>query len=144
LGSSDQAQFRSSAELREVLDVVLRAVDRDPDIGPRLRAAAAPLRFELTDPELMLTVEPAENGCLQWDFDESSEVKPKLRLSMTSDFANRLLQGRENPALAIVRGRLKTRVEDVAAALRFFGGAGPLYGCYRKIVVDRYPHLAVD
>jgi hypothetical protein len=144
LGSSEQSQVRSSAELREVLDVVLRAVDRDPEIGPRLRAAAAPLRFELTDPELTLTVQPAENGCLKWDFDASSEIKPKLRLTMTSDFANRLLQGRENPALAIVRGRLKTRVEDAAAAMRFFGGAGPLFTRYREIVVDRYPHLAVD
>lgn len=142
--STPQAHFRSAAELREVLDTVLRAVDGDPEAGPRLRAAAAPLRFEFTEPALTLTVVPAEDGCLIWDFSADSRLRPKLRLCMESDFGNRLLQGRENPALAIVRGRLKTRVEDAAAAIRFFGSARPLFARYRQVVAERYPHLAVD
>jgi len=144
MSASPQAHIRSAAELREVLDAVLQAVDADPEIGPRLRAAAAPLRFEFSDPELILTVTPAEHGCLAWDFSDALDVKPKLQLSMDSDFGNRLLQGRENPAIAIVRGRLRTRVEDAAVALRFFGSAAPLFARYREIVAERYPHLAVD
>ena len=69
---------------------------------------------------------------------------PKLRLSMDSGFANRLLQGRENPAIAIARGRLRTTVDDAGAALRFFGAAKPLFARYREIVVEKYPHLAID
>ena len=98
--SIPQAHVRSAAELRELLDAVLRAVNRDPDAGPRLRSAAAPLRFEFTDPELTLTVTPAADGGLAWDFSEDTEVRPRLRLSMEADFANRLLQGRESPAVA--------------------------------------------
>ena len=34
-------------ELKDILDTVLREIDDDPDDGPRLRAAAAPLRLEV-------------------------------------------------------------------------------------------------
>ena len=36
-------------ELKEILDTVLREIDEDPDDGPRLSAAAAPLRIEFPD-----------------------------------------------------------------------------------------------
>ena len=41
-----EVRFRSAKELREILDAVMKAVDADPEAGPRLRAAAAPLRFD--------------------------------------------------------------------------------------------------
>ena len=63
---------------------------------------------------------------------------------MDSDFANRLLQGRENPAIAIARGRLRTTVVDAGAALRFFPAAKPLFSRYRAVVAEKYPHLAID
>jgi hypothetical protein len=63
---------------------------------------------------------------------------------MESAVANRVFQGRENPAIAIARGRLHTRVEDAGAALRFFPAAKPLFSRYRELVSQKYPHLAVD
>jgi hypothetical protein len=63
---------------------------------------------------------------------------------MDSEFANRLLQGRENPAIAIARGRLRTKVDDAGAVLRFFPAVKPVFTRYREIVSDRYPHLALD
>jgi hypothetical protein len=137
--------FRSAKELREILDAVLRAVDADPDDGPRLRSVGAPMQFEFTDLKLVLNLSPAESGrhCFRWDFRRAG-AHPKLRLSMDSEFANRLLQGRENPAIAIARGRLRTKIEDVGAALSFFPAAKPLFSRYREIVDEKYPHLAVD
>jgi hypothetical protein len=63
---------------------------------------------------------------------------------MQSDVANRVFQGRENPAIAIARGRLRTSVQDAGAALRFFPAAKPLFSRYREIVAEKYPHLSVD
>jgi hypothetical protein len=133
-------------ELKEILDAVLREIDVDPDDGPRLSAAAAPLRIEFPDVNLVLNVSRAERGrhCLSWNFSSRSALKPKLRLSMESGVANRVFQGRENPAIAIARGRLRTRVEDAGAALRFFPAAKPLFSRYREVVAARYPHLAID
>jgi hypothetical protein len=133
-------------ELKQILDSVLKDIDRDPDDGPRLRAAAAPLRIEFPDVQLVLNVSRDEGGrhCLKWNFSSRSDVKPKLRLTMESTVANRVFQGRENPAIAIARGRLRTRVEDAGAALRFFPAAKPLFSRYRELVAEKYPHLAID
>jgi len=133
-------------ELKQILNTVLKEIDKDPEDGPRLSAAAAPLRIEITDLQLTLNVSRAAGGrhCLAWDFSTDSPVKPKLRLSMDSSVANRLLQGRENPAIAIARGRLRTRVEDAGVALRFFPAAKPLFSRYRELVSEKYPHLAVE
>jgi len=133
-------------ELKDILDTVLRDIDRDPDDGPRLRAAAAPLRLEFPDLKLVVNVSRDDGGrhCLRWNFSQRSKTEPKLRLSMESAVANRVLQGRENPAIAIARGRLRTNVEDAGAALRFFPAAKPLFSRYREVVAEKYPHLAVD
>lgn len=138
--------FRSAKELREILDAVLREIEEDPEDGPRLRAAAAPLRFEFTDLKLVLNVSPADGAlhCLSWNFVRRASDHPKLSLAMDSEFANRLLQGRENPAIAIARGRLRTSVSDAGAALRFFPAAKPLFSRYRELVSSKYPHLAID
>jgi hypothetical protein len=143
--ASKTSGFRSAKELREVLDAALRAVDADPEAGQRMRSCTAPMQFEFTDLKLVLNLSPAEPGShyLRWDF-ERAGAQPKLRLSMDSDFANRLLQGRENPAIAIARGRMKPKIEDVGAALAFFPAVEPLFTSYREIVAEKYPHLALD
>lgn len=132
--------------LKDILDTVLREIDRDPDDGPRLRAAAAPLRIEFPDLKLVVNVSRDDGGrhCLRWDFSQRSRTHAKLRLSMESTVANRVFQGRENPAIAIARGRMRTNIEDAAAALRFFPAAKPLFSRYRELVSEKYPHLAVD
>jgi hypothetical protein len=132
--------------LKDILDTVLSEIDTDPDDGPRLRAAAAPLRIEFPDLKLVVNVSRDEGGrhCLRWNFSQRERVHPKLRLSMESAVANRVFQGRENPAIAIARGRLRTNIEDAGAALRFFPAAKPLFSRYRQLVSEKYPHLAVD
>jgi hypothetical protein len=133
-------------ELKDILNTVLREIDDDPDDGPRLRAAAAPLRLEFPDLKLALNVSRSEQAKhnLRWDFSRRTRINPKLRLSMQSDVANRVFQGRENPAIAIARGRLRTNIEDAGAALRFFPAAKPLFTAYRELISEKYPHLAVD
>ena len=132
-------------ELKDILNTVLREIDRDPDDGPRLRAAAAPLRMEFPDLKLVVNVSRDDGKhCLRWDFSRRSKAHPKLKISMESQVANRVFQGRESPAIAIARGRLRTNIEDAGAALRFFPATKPLFSRYRELVSEKYPHLAVD
>jgi hypothetical protein len=144
-GSGPGAKL-TKKELKQILDAVLREIDQDPEDGPRLGAAAAPLRIEFPDLHLVLNISRADLGrhCLEWNFSTRSKAKPKLRLSMESAVANRVFQGRENPAIAIARGRLRTSVEDAGAALRFFPAAKPLFSRYRALISEKYPHLALD
>jgi hypothetical protein len=140
------AEALTKKELKDILNTVLGEIDTDPDDGPRLRAAAAPLRMEFPDLKLVVNVSRDDGGrhCLSWNFSQRSRVHPKLRLSMESAVANRVFQGRENPAIAIARGRMRTNIEDAGAALRFFPAAKPLFSRYRQVVSEKYPHLAVD
>lgn len=140
------ADALTKKELKEILNAVLREIDDDPEEGPRLRAAAAPLRIEFPDLKLVINVRADDRGkhCLRWDFSRKVVAAPKLRLSMESTVANRVFQGRENPAIAIARGRLRTKVEDAGAAIRFFPAAKPLFSRYRELVSEKYPHLTVD
>ena len=140
------AEALTKKELKDILNAVLREIDVDPDDGPRLRAAAAPLRIEFPDLKLVVNVRADDRGkhCLRWDFSRKAGAPPKLRLSMESAVANRVFQGRENPAIAIARGRMRTKVEDAGAAIRFFPAAKPLFSRYRELVSEKYPHLTVD
>jgi hypothetical protein len=141
--AASEAAFRSAKELREILDAVMREVDRDPAAG-RLRSAAGPIRFDFPDLKLSLNISASDRGgSLRWDFTRRRS-RPKLELRMESAFANRFLQGRENPAIAIARGRLRATVDDAGAALSFFGAAKPLFSRYREVIAERYPHLSID
>jgi SCP-2 sterol transfer family len=134
----------SARELRKILDEVMKEIDEDPDDGSRMRAAAAPFRLEITDLDLALNISRGDGGHLSWDFKKRSKAKPKLGLRMDSEVANRVLQGRENPAIAIARGRLQTTVVDPGSAVRLFPAVKPLFVRYRDLVSEKYPHLAVD
>lgn len=139
------ATFKSKKELRKLLDEVLSEVESGGDSSSRMRTLASPLQFEFTDLKLFLNIGPTEpDGGLRWDFKPKSKTKPKLRLAMSSEVANRLFQGRENPAIAIARGRVRPKVSDHAAALAFFPAARPMFACYREVVAEKYPHLTID
>lgn len=140
------AGFRSARQMRSLLDAVLSDIDIDPEDGPRLRAAAAPLRLEFTDLKLKVDISAAqaEGHCLDWSFSKRSRVKPGLHLTMDSTVGNRFLQGRENPAIALVRGRMQASTSDAAAAVRFFPAAKPLFAHYRKMIERDYPQMLLD
>jgi hypothetical protein len=138
-------EFRSKKELRALLDEVLTEMDADIDSASRMQALATPLQFEFTDLKLILNIGPHDpGGALRWDFKRRSRTKPKLRLAMSSEVANRVFQGRENPAIAIARGRVRPKVSDHTAALAFFPAARPMFTCYREVVAEKYPHLTID
>jgi len=140
------AGFRSARQMRRLLDDVLTDIDDDPEDGPRLRAAAAPLRLEFTDLKLRVDISAADrqDHCLAWSFSKRSQVKPGLHLTMDSTVGNRFLQGRENPAIALVRGRIRASSSDASAAVRFFPAAKPLFEHYRKMLERDYPQMLLD
>jgi hypothetical protein len=133
----------SAKELRQILDEVMRSIDRDPEAAGRLSGAASPLRFEFTDLRLALNIEPDAGGHVNWNFAQRVTGKARVRLAMDSDVANRFLQGEENAAIAIARGRLRASATDPRAVLTVFPAVRPLFSRYREVVAERYPHLAV-
>jgi hypothetical protein len=139
------AEFNSSKEFREVMDRIFTMMDTDPDMGPKLRAADTPQRFEFTDFDLVVNIRAAatgEDGNLYWEWTDEVDWKPRVQMAMSSETANRYFQGKENVAIAIARRKIKTG-GDVKAALALIPVTKPIYARYREVVETEYPHLKV-
>ena len=74
---------------------------------------------------------------------EAPAWKPTVILEMSSEVANRYLQGRENIAIAIARGMIRASC-DVRAALNLLPISRQLSACYREVLERDYPHLLLD
>jgi hypothetical protein len=139
------AEFRSPKEFREVMDKVFGLMDADPDMGPKLRDADVPQRFEFTDVDLVVNIraaEAGEDGNLHWEWTDDVDWDPKVRMAMSSETANRYFQGKENVPIALARRRIKAG-GDVKAALSLIPVTKPVYEQYSALVEAEYPHLRV-
>ena len=137
------AEFRSPKEFREVMDRVFGMMDEDAEMGPRLRDADVPQRFEFTDVDMVVNIRaarPGEDGNLRWEWTDDVDWEPKVQMTMSSETANRYFQGKENVAMAIARRRIKAG-GDVKAALSLIPITKPVYGRYSALVDAEYPHL---
>ncbi|MGZ6707169.1 MAG: hypothetical protein ACXVFN_09515 [Solirubrobacteraceae bacterium] len=139
------AEFRSPEEFHEVIDKTFAMMDADPEMGPSLRDAEVPQRFEFSDLDLVVNIRGArggEEGTLHWEWSDDVDWEPRVKMTMTSVTANRYFQGRENVAIAIARRRIKAG-GDVKAALSIIPITKPIYVRYRDMVASEYPHLKV-
>jgi hypothetical protein len=137
------AEFASSQEFREVMDRVFALMSDDEDMGPKLRDADVPQRFEFDDFDLVVNVRAGhadEQANLHWEWTDDVDWKPKVKMTMSSQTANKYFQGKENIPIAIARRRIKTG-GDVKAALSIIPITKPIYERYRALVQAEYPHL---
>jgi hypothetical protein len=136
-------QFSSAKEFREVMDKTFSLMSEDPDMGPKLRDADVPQRFEFPDLDLVMNIRAAqdgEEGNLHWEWTDDVDWSPKVKMTMSSETANKYFQGKENVAMAIARRRIKTG-GDVKAALALIPITKPLEAMYADMIAADYPHL---
>ncbi len=114
------ASFDSPREFKAVMDRVFAMMDEDPAMGPELRDADVPMRYEFEDVDLVVN----------------------MKTAMASETANQYFQGKENIALAIARRRIKSG-GDVKAALALMPITKPVFAQYRAMLQAEYPHLVV-
>ena len=128
-----------------MMDKIFALMDGDPDMGPQLRDADVPQRFEFEDLDLVVNVRaatPDEDANIVWAWSDDVDWEPKVKMAMSSETANRYFQGKENVAMAIARRRIKAG-GDVKAALALMPITKPIFGHYRELVEREYPHLVL-
>ena len=139
------ARFTSPELFQEVMDQVFALMDVDPQMGPQLRDADVPQRFEFEDLDLVVNIRaarPGEDGTLYWEWSDEVDWEPRVRMTMSSETANRYFQGKENVAVALARRRIKSG-GDVKAALKLIPITKPVYAQYREYLRQEHPHLLV-
>jgi hypothetical protein len=137
--------FGSDDEFVEVMNRTFAMMSEDAQMGPRLRAADVPQRFEFTDLDLVVNIRASrdgEDGNLTWEWTDEVDWEPRVSMTMSSETANRYFQGKENIAMAIARRRIKTG-GDVKAALEIMPITKPIFARYTELVSAEYPHLRV-
>jgi hypothetical protein len=135
--------FESNTEFRQVMDRTFALMSDDPDMGPRLRAADVPQRFEFPDADLVVNVRAGragEDDNLHWEWTDEVDWEPRVQMTMSTETANRYFQGKENVAMAIARRRIKTG-GDVRAALEILPLTKPVFERYTAMIRAEYPHL---
>jgi hypothetical protein len=134
--------FKSPDEFRDVMDRVFELMSTDPEMGPKLRDAETPQRFEFPDVDMVVNVTagPGDAENLIWEWSDDIDWDPEVEMRMSSDVANRYFQGKENVAMAIARRRIKTS-GNVKKALALIPITKPVYKQYRDMLEEEYPHL---
>jgi hypothetical protein len=136
--------FKSADEFREVIGRAFELMSRDPDMGPKLRDADTPQRFEFPDLDLVVNVTAAgaNDGAdhLTWVWSDDVAWEPEVVMTMDSSVANRYFQGKENIAMAVARRRIKTS-GNVKKALALVPVTKPVFRLYREMLEREYPHL---
>jgi hypothetical protein len=133
--------FRSADECREVIGRAFELMSADPDMGPKLRDADTPQRWEFPDLDLVVNVAAGDSQNLVWEWTEDVAWEPEVTMTMDSGVANRYFQGKENIAMAIARRRIKT-TGNVKKALALVPITKPVFKLYREMLETDYPHLA--
>src|SRR5215204_959106 len=137
------ASFESAKELREAMDAVFSMMSEDPEMGPKLRDADTPQRFEFSDFDEVVNIRAAregEDGNLHWEWSDDVDWDSKVQMTMSSDVANRYFQGKENVTIAVARRRIKTG-GDFKAALALIPITKPIYKQYRAYLQREKEHL---
>lgn len=136
-------ELASAKEFKAVMDRVFAIMSESPEMGPALRDADVPQRFEFSDVDLVVNIRAArdgETGCLHWEWTDGIDWEPRVRMEMSSVTAVKYFQGKENIAMAIARRRIKTG-GDVKASLALIPITKPVYALFRSVLEAEYPHL---
>ena len=136
---------KNAKEFREVMDRVFEMMSTDPDMGPKLRDADTPQRFEFSDFDAVVNIRATrgdEEGNLYWEWSDDVDWDSKVQMTMSSEVANRYFQGKENVPMAVARRRIKSG-GDVKAALALMPVTKPVFAQYRAMLEAEYPHLVV-
>lgn len=135
-------EFASTKEFKSAMDAIFTMMSEDPDMGPKLRDADVPQRFDFDDLDLVMNARAGGEGepNLVWEWSDDVSWASKVQMTMSSQTANKFFQGKENIAIAIARRRIKTG-GDVKASLALIPLTKPVHEQYRAWLAEHHPDL---
>jgi hypothetical protein len=122
------------------MDRTFGLMSDDPEMGPKLRDADTPQRFEFPDLDLVVNVTAGDEEDLRWEWSDDVPWEPEVEMAMDSEIANRYFQGKENIAIALARRRIRSK-GNTKKALALIPVTKPVFAQYRAMIEADYPHL---
>ena len=130
--------FRDTEHMYKVFDYILSHLMSDPEFGPKLASMKLIVQWAYTDPDGIITFNlkdaPREGYFGDWAVGPT-EWKPDVTTFQTSTFGLAFLQGRENPMIAVTRGKVKAK-GNIVALMKLMPTGKPMARLVRQYLRD--------
>lgn len=129
--------FKDSEEMYKIYAALFDYVASDLEIGPQLAESNLIVRFEVSDPEGVITVncrdKPDEEGKYFSYTCGESDLKPDITFINSSDFSHEFWHGKVNVMAAFLAGKIKA-VGSIPKALKLLPIITPVFKVYPKVL----------
>ena len=138
------SRFKSKKELRLVIDQVISSLAEDESTGPKLRELQSALEVTFTDFDVTVNVRAGHKGesNLVWVWSKKVSWQRETSVEVSSDVANKFMQGKLRVAAAIALRKVKVS-GSLSHGLKVVSICHPMFGHYRDRLESEYPHLMV-
>jgi putative sterol carrier protein len=126
--------FESAEEVYKYVGGVFRAAADHPEVGPVMASADVVLQLYYTDPDAKLTVRFKEPK-LEVN-EDSDDPGADVKMTMSSDLANKYWRGEYNVAIGLAKGQVKAK-GPVNKILKLLPVTKPLFPMYKDLVAEK-------
>jgi hypothetical protein len=124
--------FADTQQLYSVMQELWNEIKADKQMSEQLVKSRLIVRFHYRDPEGYITIDGSDGQEIKI-FLGDCDKQPVVEMSMKSDVAHSFWLGRENPAVALLTGKMISR-GPVNQALALLPVVRPAFQIYPKIV----------
>jgi hypothetical protein len=125
--------FESSEKFDEVLGGFFRLLGETPEIADKLLASKLVIRFNYTDPDLVLVIDCSGEKIEVRSGD--MDTKAIVDMKMSSDIAHKFWFGKVNLTMALTRRQMIAK-GPVPKILKLLPAIKPSYAMYPKYLVE--------
>jgi len=126
--------FSNTDELYSVMKELWRRIIADDQMSKKLLQSKLIVRFVYREPDGMLTIDGSDGLELKV-YAGPCDLKPTIEMSMKSDVAHNFWLGKENPAMALISGKISSK-GPVNQALALLPVVKPAFQIYPDVVEE--------
>lgn len=126
--------FTDTEHLYDVMQELWARIAADKDMAAQLLPAKLIVRFHYREPDGWVTVDGSDGKEIKVAMGPS-ELKPDVEMFMKADVAHNFWLGKENPALALLTGKMMSK-GPVNKALALLPLVKPAFQIYPRVIED--------
>jgi putative sterol carrier protein len=127
--------FSDTNQLYSVMRELWAQIKADKKMSEELLKSRLIVRFHYHDPEGYITIDGSDGLELKVSVGDS-DAKPIVEITMKSDVAHNFWLGQENPAMALMTGKMSSK-GPVNKALALLPVVKPAFQIYPRIVEEQ-------
>lgn len=124
--------FENTDQLYTVMQELWRQIKADKGMSSKLLSSRLIVRFIYKEPDGVLTIDGSDGHDIKV-YVGPQDLNCDVEMSMKSDVAHNFWLGKENPALALIQGKIVSR-GPVNKALALLPVVKPAFQIYPRIV----------